>query len=422
MKLHIEKLAKIDRADVELNGLTVIAGDNDTGKSTLGKSLYAMFNGFNNMASIIHRQRCRSLSNAIINFIYSNNKVPYANNQMIDSYEQVISFSNLLEKVRDLTFDNILIKGEEYLREKNISESLIRDNSKGELYQRIDKILQIKDEEIAKQRVGNVFDMVFQNQANSLQSEDLAKIEMKIKDQTVSALLKDNVCIESKIGFNLKHDAVYIDNPFVMDRLSSVFGDTEYSMMHGLERRLRKIKKMDLVTNIVNKKILSDVMEIIEDLVPGEFIRKENQVVLSRADWKKPLNVVNLSTGVKSFAVLKLLIQNHQLQEQDVLILDEPEIHLHPEWQVRYAEFLVLIQKAFDLTILLTTHSPYFLNAIEVFSKKHNVEDNFNAYKTEVTDNGIVLNEVTNSLEVVYASMAKPFEAMEKMENELGMV
>ncbi len=422
MKLHIENLAKIDRADVELNGLTVIAGDNDTGKSTIGKTLYAMFNGFKNMSSTIHRQRCRSLSNAIINFVYSDNEISYTNSQMIDSYEQIVNFSDMLEKLRNLTFDGILVKLEEYLRDKRSFELLLEENRRVELKRKIDKILQIKDEEIARQRVGNIFNRVFKNQVNSLQSETVANIGMKIKEQTVYAKLKDNICGEVGIDFNLNHGAVYIDNPFVMDRLSSSFPDFDYSMMYGLERKLRKNKNVDLVTNIVNKKALSDVMQIIEDVVPGEFIRKDKQVVLSRSTWKEPLNVVNLSTGVKSFAVLKILIQNHQLQEKDVLILDEPEIHLHPEWQVRYAEFLVLIQKAFDLTILLTTHSPYFLNAIEVFSKKYDTQDKFNVYKTEVVDKGVILSEVSDEIEVVYASLAKPFEVMEKLENELGMM
>ena len=33
MKLHIENFAKIANADIEINGITVIAGENNTGKS-----------------------------------------------------------------------------------------------------------------------------------------------------------------------------------------------------------------------------------------------------------------------------------------------------------------------------------------------------------------------------------------------------
>ena len=49
MKLSIENFAKIKRADIELNGITIIAGENDSGKSTVGKALAAMFSGFYNV-------------------------------------------------------------------------------------------------------------------------------------------------------------------------------------------------------------------------------------------------------------------------------------------------------------------------------------------------------------------------------------
>jgi len=115
-------------------------------------------------------------------------------------------------------------------------------------------------------------------------------------------------------------------------------------------------------------------------------------------------------------------MQNNQIREKDVLILDEPEIHLHPEWQVLYAEFLVLFQKAFDLTILLTTHSPYFLNAIEVFSRKYDRLSNVNYYQTKVQDDNMVtLVEVTDNLDEIYGSMAAPFSKLGEMEQELGM-
>jgi predicted ATP-dependent endonuclease of OLD family len=41
MKLHIENFRKIASADLELNGLTVVIGDNNTGKSTIGKLWYS---------------------------------------------------------------------------------------------------------------------------------------------------------------------------------------------------------------------------------------------------------------------------------------------------------------------------------------------------------------------------------------------
>ena len=82
---------------------------------------------------------------------------------------------------------------------------------------------------------------------------------------------------------------------------------------------------------------------------------------------------MNLSTGLKSFVIIKRLLENGNIDENGTIILDEPEIHLHPEWQLKFAEIIVLMQKEFNTNILLNTHSPYFLNAIEVYSRKYDL-------------------------------------------------
>nr|WP_289701796.1 ATP-binding protein [Enterocloster clostridioformis] len=42
MKLRIRNVAKIEEADLELNGITIIAGNNNTGKSTIGKIVFSL--------------------------------------------------------------------------------------------------------------------------------------------------------------------------------------------------------------------------------------------------------------------------------------------------------------------------------------------------------------------------------------------
>ncbi|MDE7426038.1 MAG: AAA family ATPase, partial [Lachnospiraceae bacterium] len=49
MQLKIKNVAKIKEATINVDGITVIAGENNTGKSTIGKLLFAIFNSMNNM-------------------------------------------------------------------------------------------------------------------------------------------------------------------------------------------------------------------------------------------------------------------------------------------------------------------------------------------------------------------------------------
>jgi predicted ATPase len=128
---------------------------------------------------------------------------------------------------------------------------------------------------------------------------------------------------------------------------------------------------------------------------------------------KKPLALSSISAGMKAFLIIKRLLELGEIKERNILILDEPEIHLHPAWQLQFAEILVLLQKEFDLTILLATHSPYFLNAVEVYSEKHKIKNRINIYLAENNGDTSDVREVTNNIDIIYKQLAMPFQKLE---------
>ena len=68
MRIKISNIGKIKEADVAINGITVIAGENNTGKSTVGKALYAIFNSFVDVAKKVEEERIDSLQRSIFTF------------------------------------------------------------------------------------------------------------------------------------------------------------------------------------------------------------------------------------------------------------------------------------------------------------------------------------------------------------------
>ena len=67
------------------------------------------------------------------------------------------------------------------------------------------------------------------------------------------------------------------------------------------------------------------------------------------------------------------------LSPSHLLIFDEPENHLHPQWQTLLAKiFTSLVEH--NIPILLTTHSPMFINALQEFSEKKGISDKTNFY------------------------------------------
>ena len=57
MKLIIDNFAKIKHADIMIDGITVIAGENNSAKSTIGKVLYSSFNSLYDIEGKIEKRR-----------------------------------------------------------------------------------------------------------------------------------------------------------------------------------------------------------------------------------------------------------------------------------------------------------------------------------------------------------------------------
>lgn len=68
------------------------------------------------------------------------------------------------------------------------------------------------------------------------------------------------------------------------------------------------------------------------------------------------------------------------------MIIDEPEVNLHPEWQFRFAEILVILAKELDITIYLNSHSPTFIESIDAFSEFYDMEEDIYYYLTRESE------------------------------------
>ena len=65
--------------------------------------------------------------------------------------------------------------------------------------------------------------------------------------------------------------------------------------------------------------------------------------------------------------------------------------------------------------ILLNTHSPYFLKAIEVYSAKHKIADRCNYYLAYLNGDTSVIDDVTTTPEKIYKLLARPLQDLENV-------
>ncbi len=110
MQFKLTNINKIKNATIELNGLTIIAGVNDSGKSTIGKMLFALTKAIGNMGNHNDEQRYRRIrfqAAMLYNQLSSIEK-----NLQINIKEKLIlppNINEFMEELMDATIaDNLL--------------------------------------------------------------------------------------------------------------------------------------------------------------------------------------------------------------------------------------------------------------------------------------------------------------------------
>ncbi|WP_422857135.1 AAA family ATPase [Brachyspira hyodysenteriae] len=173
--------------------------------------------------------------------------------------------------------------------------------------------------------------------------------------------------------------------------------DTDYSLFE----EFNKIKRIsDKIQNNINGSIEYD------NIKDTMFFKKNNNYI----------ELSNTAVGIKSFAIIDLLLKAGIFNDKHILILDEPEVHLHPKWQIEYAKLMVKMAEELDIQILINSHSPYFIEAIQKYSEKsEKIADKTNFYLSEKQDDGYaVIKNVNDDIESIYKTLADAYRKLDE--------
>ena len=111
--------------------------------------------------------------------------------------------------------------------------------------------------------------------------------------------------------------------------------------------------------------------------------------------------------------LLQLLLKNRFLDENTLLIIDEPEAHLHPQWIIEYARVLVLLHKKLKVKFFITSHSTDMVSAIKYISEKERVGKNVSFYVANEKENHkYVYKYLGNDIEPIFESFNKSFDIL----------
>ena len=136
--------------------------------------------------------------------------------------------------------------------------------------------------------------------------------------------------------------------------------------------RISKVanEEENLTMGQVRKKVFAEIngiFEILElDVKLSEISKDENSMPIFTDSSGKKFGINELSSGEKQLFLRTLAIRMLN-PENSIILIDEPELSLHPKWQQRIVDVYRKIGE--NNQIIIATHSPHILGSV----KKENI-------------------------------------------------
>ena len=380
IKVVTENFRAIGHAAIQINGITVVAGENSSGKSTSSKLLYELFNTVANYEILVKEELMREFSKLFQFFeiVYTDSKgildrkeyskivdLSYEYNYKNKSFEEIkdllsVFLSEIYSKI-DVTKSS---------RYNYIVSNILGDEIDNTLENIISFINQKIKKAIDKVHLRPI-SLFTEKLLNVFRDENLPKsFEVSEEKEVIVSLEKPTLSIPFSV-----QKAIYIDSPMSLGAGSSsnkhwsdltkfiFFEDKNFSDFHN----------NDIYTSI-SKNIKGEAVKFtLGTLSTLTFLREDG----------KEFNLTEVATGIKAFSIIQLLLKNGHIDNRTLLIIDEPESHLHPQWIVEYARMIVLLHKHIGVKFFLASHNPDMVSAIRYIAEKEGVLDNVNYYLAE---------------------------------------
>jgi predicted ATPase len=332
MKLQLKNIGLIKEAIIQLNGLTVIAGENDTGKSTIGKILFSIIKADNMAAD--HHQRYQLMNN-MVNLVFDSQISNQGEVTVQDNGVPIYSVN--FSQHQCIRFDCCHPDCPPFKESTFIQTPLVWD-------------------------LVDFFDSVLRLKQNQEMTQNIA--------------------------------------PFSM-RYPYIFWDIYLKITN---------------TPVEKDPQTNELVKNIRQIIQGGFEPCDKRIVFQRQN--ESIKLMNVAAGIKYFGLLQRLAENSQLKSENLLIIDEPENHLHPEWQLLLAQLIVNLVNQYKVDILINSHSPYMIEALKVYSDI-SIKEKTHFYLNELTQERLEVKEVTEDLSFLFETLSLPFQKLEQ--TALGM-
>lgn len=380
MKISFKNLGAIKQADLTLGDLTIICGKNNTGKTYVAYATYGFMDFWHNDLSVdipakfvtevmdkgsisvpieqFAKHADKIVKKASSEFSFHVDTVFAGKESLFDGADISVEIDSSKNYIaNDVSFsagsaNKTLLQVESKSGEQDLTISLLVDKSSEDLPPRsfIESMMSAAIRELVfKGKVPRPFiasaertgAAIFQKELDFTRSRILDLLGEKESQLSIFRLLG---------GFKAEYPVPVKKNIDFIRGLSNITNRESYF-----------VKKHP------------EVLEHFKDIIGGEYkVSKEGEIQYIPTKSKKiKLSLIESSSAVRSLLDIGFYLR-HQAQEGDVIIVDEPELNLHPENQRKVARLFAMLVNH-GIKVFITTHSDFIikeLNTLILLNKK----------------------------------------------------
>ena len=173
------------------------------------------------------------------------------------------------------------------------------------------------------------------------------------------------------------------------------YDDTYYDLVKSLDKPIAR--------GALSKGFKEADKEL-EETLDGQLRQQDNGSFRFEKD-KQSFSISLTAEGVKKIGIINQLLKNKTIDKNTILIIDEPEVALHPSIIEKVAKILFDLSQV-GVQIFIATHSYFILKSFQLLAYEHNkdiyffnlnkIDDNIKIEPSNLKD-GIPQNEIVDS-------------------------
>ena len=395
MRFNISKIGKVRSTEIELNDLTIICGKNNTAKTYITYTLYGFMDfienrrfktsdffkddlmifetskeeevriSINRLKDFVKDDLTQQFSRTIPNLFSSKNKA------FNDSSLKLLDDFN----IKDIHFNRLSFLGgfaiEIKKREEDEYFSIIKTSVENESLKNKDELS---------------YDLLYfaiNNEIKAIIREVILNI---ITNAFISSVERSGISLFQK-EITLSRSRVYDEFFYNKKSIKDLFAGTNRNKFSAyplpIRDNLKFVQDLFFTYRELSPFIKKHdyLLDEFRDLIGGEYLIDDDneEVRFIPHNESLELSMMESSSSIRSLCDLGVYLKFFA-EEGDLIIIDEPELNLHPENQRKLARLFAKLINC-GLKILITTHSDYIIKELSILcilNSRKNILPNIN--------------------------------------------